>query len=251
MLRRPVDNEPLKKAGRTPASVPAHTRVYAVGDIHGRVDLLDSLLTRIDADIATSPIEHPIHVFLGDYIDRGPDSRAVIDRLIDRKLSHEMICLKGNHEALLLEFLENPEIFINWRRWGGSETLMSYGLAPSGLIGTEQRKYLADALLQAFPKKHRDFFSSLITKYVCGDYFFVHAGVRPGISLLAQAEDDLLWIREDFLFANDDFGKIIVHGHEPVRTPDVRPNRIGIDTGAYITGNLTCLVIEGEKLWFL
>lgn len=251
MLRRPVDNEPLKKAGRKPPSVPPQTRVYAVGDIHGRVDLLNSLLTRIDADLATSPIEHPIHVFLGDYIDRGPASRAVIDRLIDRKLTHETICLKGNHEALLLDFLENPDAFVNWRRWGGSETLMSYRLAPAGLIGTEQRKQLADALRQALPQRHRDFFSGLLAKYVCGDYFFVHAGVRPGISLTAQKEDDLLWIREDFLFATDDFGKIIVHGHEPVRTPDIRPNRIGIDTGAYITGNLTCLVIEGEKLWFL
>lgn len=251
MPRKPLNNEFLKRPGQPPPCVPPHVRIYAIGDIHGRVDLLNSLLTRIDADLARSPIEHPVHVFLGDYIDRGPASSAVIEQLIDRKLTHETVCLKGNHEVMLLDFLKNPDAFVNWRRWGGSETLMSYRLAPSGLIGTKQRKQLAEALQQAMPQSHRDFFSSLLVKYVCGGYFFVHAGVRPGIDLSAQVEDDLLWIREDFLFADDNFGKIIVHGHEPVQTPVLRTNRIGIDTGAYISGNLTCLVIEGNNLWLL
>ena len=185
-----------------------------------------------------------MQVFLGDYIDRGPSSRAVLDRLIDRSRTHEIVCLKGNHETYLFEFLRNPAVLADWRRLGGLETLMSYGLEPSMKADMAEQLELAKALEVSLPKHHRQFLRSLCTSFSCGDFFFVHAGVRPGIPLEQQREEDLLWIRDDFLLCEDDFGKIVVHGHTPVREPDIRPNRINIDTGAYATGRLTCLIIE-------
>jgi serine/threonine protein phosphatase 1 len=231
--------------------VPEGTRIYAVGDIHGRGDLLNAVLQRIDADQATHPCDRAIHVFLGDYLDRGPASRDVINRLIERSQNHETICLKGNHETFALAFLEDPATFDDWRRWGGLETLISYGLVPGGIMGAEKREELAAALRQAMPPEHKSFLSNLLLSYACGDFFFVHAGVRPRVKLASQEEYDLIWIRDEFLSSEADFGKIVVHGHTPVREPDVRANRINIDTGAYVTGRLTCLVIDGEDLFFI
>jgi serine/threonine protein phosphatase 1 len=251
VVRRPAAIRPTLSAGKQHPSVPAGTRIYAIGDVHGRADLLISLFERIDADLIADPIERPIQVFLGDYIDRGPASREVIERLIARKASHETVCLKGNHETFALEFLDDPGVLEDWRRWGGLETLLSYGVVSPGFSGLTDLDRLCTALNRAMPAEHVGFLANLETTYECGDYFFVHAGVRPGVKLWSQREQDLIWIREEFLSAEADFGKVIVHGHTPVREPEIRPNRINIDTGAYITGNLTCLVIEGEKLFFI
>lgn len=240
----------LLRARKSPPRLhrlPDGVRIYAVGDIHGRIDLLDSMLARIDADLARSPCSDPIEVFLGDYIDRGPASCAVIDRLIERRRSRRAICLRGNHETYLSAFLEAPETLRQWRRFGGIETLMSYGLRPGMSSSPDEEQRLAERLREAVCERHRMFLADLPTSFGCGDYFFAHAGVRPRIPLADQSEQDLLGIRGDFLDCGDDFGKLVVHGHTPVITPDFRANRINIDTGAYITGRLTCLRIEGQQ----
>jgi len=234
-----------------PARVPDGIRIYAIGDVHGRADLLDQVLTRIDADLAAFPAPRATQVFLGDYIDRGPDSRAVLERLIGRSRTHDTVCLKGNHETYLLEFLKNPSILDEWQSYGAFETLMSYGVAPSRNADPAAQARLAAALHCALPGSHRQFLETLRRCFVCGDFLFVHAGVRPGIPLTQQRDEDLLWIREEFLRFEGGFGKIIVHGHTPVLEPDIRPNRINIDTGAYATGRLTCLMIEGDEMLFL
>lgn len=230
------------------AFLPKGIRIYAVGDVHGRADLLKHVLARIDAHTAQNPVIRPVHLFIGDYIDRGPDSRDVLDLLIGTSDNHEAVFLKGNHEAFLLDFLENPSVLQTWGRNGGLETLMSYGLKPTLKANASAvQSDFADALGQALPKRHLDFLRNLASSFTCGDYFFAHAGVRPGVPLSAQREQDLLWIRDEFLLHEKSFGKTIVHGHTPVREIDIRSNRINIDTGAYVTGRLSCLVIEGES----
>jgi serine/threonine protein phosphatase 1 len=234
-----------------PPRLPDGVRIYAVGDVHGRADLLDQVLSRIDADLVGASNCRPIQIFLGDYIDRGPSSRMVIDRLIERSRTHEMVCLKGNHETYILEFLHNPAILGEWRQIGGLETLLSYGLRPSLSDDPAKQMELAGALAASLSDHHRQFLRNLLLSFTCGDFFFVHAGVKPGIPLAEQQEKDLLWIRDDFLLCEDGFGKMIVHGHTPVHDPDIRPNRINIDTGAYATGRLTCLIIENDKIFVL
>jgi serine/threonine protein phosphatase 1 len=223
-------------------------RVYAIGDIHGRVDLLDAAIERIDADLAAKPVPHSIEVFLGDYVDRGPASRQVLDRLVTRKRTRPVVFLKGNHETLMTDFLSNPRILDDWQRLGGLETLMSYGVTPTVDADAATQARFAAAFRQALPETHRKFLADLKSTFTCGDFFFVHAGVRPGIPLANQREEDLLWIRHDFLSCEKDFGKIIVHGHTPVSKPEIRPNRINIDTGAYATGQLTCLMLEADEI---
>jgi serine/threonine protein phosphatase 1 len=231
--------------------IPDGICVYAVGDVHGRIDLLDRLLARIDADQAERPVARPIEVFLGDYVDRGQDSAGVIDRLISRGGNHETVCLLGNHEDCLLEFFTNPGILTAWSQNGGLTTLLSYGLKPSIQSSSEEQRDLSAALAATMPASHRQFLSELPLSFGCGDYFFVHAGVRPGVPLARQREEDLLWIREEFLRHEGAFEKVIVHGHTPVREPDVRANRINIDTGAYATGRLTCVRLEGDEITFI
>lgn len=231
--------------------IPDGVRIYAVGDIHGRADLLDSVLTGIDADLETNPVSVGIEVYLGDYIDRGPASREVIDRLVVRNRSFRAVFLKGNHEAYLTDFATNPPIFEEWRQFGGRETLMSYGIVPPINSSEDEQERLAAAFDQALPASHRRFFGNLRLSFTCGDFFFVHAGVRPGTPLARQREVDLLWIRQDFLLCEEEFSKIIVHGHTPVPEPDIRPNRINIDTGAYATGRLTCLKLEDDRIDFI
>jgi serine/threonine protein phosphatase 1 len=233
------------------ARVPEGMRIYAIGDIHGRLDLLEQVLARIDADIARHPASNATRIFLGDYIDRGSDSRRVLDRLIGCCAAQPTVCLMGNHEAYLREFLTNPGILSVWRRYGGLDTLLSYGLAPRLESDAEEEQELASELARILPPGHLEFLSGLKPYFICGDFYFVHAGVRPGVSLTEQSEHDLLLIRADFLSCEDPFGKIVVHGHTPVPEPDVRPNRINIDTGAYATGRLTCLVLDGDELRFV
>ncbi len=241
---------PSAKSRRKLPRLPDGIRIYAIGDIHGRADLLEETFTRIDADLAKNPAAQNIEVFLGDYIDRGPASRQVLDRLVARRLTHQTVFLKGNHEAYLLEFLTNPPILTDWQYLGGLETLMSYGIKPSVNAATPVQTQLAVELDRELPESHRRFLGGLGLSFTCGDFFFVHAGVRPGIPLKMQHEEDLLGIRRDFLLCEDNFGKIVVHGHTPVMQPDVRPNRINIDTGAFATGRLTCLRLEGGEMHF-
>ena len=233
---------------KTQPRLPDGIRVYAVGDIHGRADLLNQMFAVIDADLASSPVSRSIEVYLGDYVDRGPYSGDTLDLLIERCHIREAVCLKGNHEAYLLEVLRDPTKLEEWQQFGGLQTLMSYGIQPSLYPDAAEQIELIRMLIKAMPGRHLKFLRSLKPSFVCGDFFFVHAGVRPGISLKEQEEADLLWIRDDFLESKANFGKYIVHGHTPVREPDIRPNRINIDTGAYATGNLTLLRIQGSSM---
>jgi serine/threonine protein phosphatase 1 len=240
-----------RKASRPRPRVPEGVRVYAIGDVHGRADLLADVFARIDADRGSFPIMKTIHVFLGDYVDRGPSSRDVIDLLIARGCKYPAIYLKGNHESFLIQFLKDPQVFVEWQPNRALPTLLSYGLVPSPNPDEQERAALASQLDQALPDSHRRFLEGLKLSFSCGDFFFVHAGVRPGIALADQREDDLLWIRDDFLLYEYPFEKVIVHGHSPVIAPDIRRNRIDIDTGAYATGKLTCLVLEGDTIRFI
>ena len=233
---------------KTQPRLPDGIRVYAVGDIHGRADLLNQMFAVLDADLASSPVRRSIEVYLGDYVDRGPHSGDTLDLLIERSHIREAVCLKGNHEAYLLEVLRDPTKLEEWQQFGGLQTLMSYGIQPSLYPDAAEQIELIRMLIKAMPGRHLKFLRSLKPSFVCGDFFFVHAGVRPGISLKEQEEADLLWIRDDFLESKANFGKYIVHGHTPVREPDIRPNRINIDTGAYATGNLTLLRIQGSSM---
>ena len=237
----------LRVRGRRP-SLPAELRIYAIGDIHGRLDLLDELLARISSDIALRPTARPLYVFLGDYIDRGSASRETIDRLIEHGKTHESVFLKGNHELIAIKCLSDRGLFDQWLRLGGLETLVSYGVPAETLANGKQIAELQSAFHGALPQAHFRFFRDLKNSFECGDFFFAHAGVKPNVELSRQKENDLLWIRGEFLTSKDDFGKIIVHGHTPTHEIEVAPNRINIDTGAFATGRLSCLVLEGEQL---
>jgi serine/threonine protein phosphatase 1 len=241
---------PFPTSRKTPPSLPDGVRIYAIGDIHGRADLLETTFNCIDADLARNPVPQSIEVFLGDYIDRGPASRQVLDRLIARCRTHGTVFLKGNHETYLMDFLTNPRVLKDWQQLGGLETLMSYGIRPTVNADAASQVGLAAALKQELPESHWRFLGDLRLSFTCGDFFFVHAGIRPGIALEKQREQDLLGIRADFLLCEDDFGKIIVHGHTPTVEPDIRANRINIDTGAFATGRLTCLKLEGAEMHF-
>jgi serine/threonine protein phosphatase 1 len=231
--------------------IPEGRRIYAVGDVHGRADLLGPLLARIDADLIAHPIAQSVQVFLGDYIDRGPHSREVLDLLIARRRRHMMLCLKGNHETYAARFLSDPSVLSDWKHIGGVNTLLSYGVNPSASENPRAQYEASAAFRQALPDSHRRFIHGLALSFTCGDFFFAHAGVRPGIPLRQQSRQDLIWIREEFLLHEEDFGKVVVHGHTPAREPEIRPNRINIDTGAYATGRLTCLVLEGDQMSFI
>lgn len=222
--------------------VAAPTRIYAVGDIHGCDAQLRVLHERILAD-SSEAAGRKVVVYLGDYIDRGPDSRAVIDRLLGEPLPGlEAVHLMGNHEAFLLGVLDHAEAPEPWLMNGGLETLVSYGIDPNETAGDGAR--LAAALAARLPGAHVAFLRRLRLCYEQGSYLFVHAGVRPGVPIARQEEGDLLWIREPFLSAREDFGCRVVHGHTPMPAPVIRPNRIGIDTGAVYGGVLTAAVLD-------
>lgn len=234
---------------RVGPSAPENQRVYAVGDIHGRVDLLDRMHRIIIADAAEYRGGVTI-VYLGDYIDRGADSKAVIDRLSQMR-GFRAHFLKGNHDATLLDFLREPETYQAWRNYGAQETLLSYGVRPPLFTSSEDHVRARDELREKLPEAHLRFFQELELSVSIGDYFFSHAGARPGIGLDEQFAEDLMWIREDFLTSRYDFGKVVVHGHSPHPAPVRLHNRIGVDTGAYATGVLSCVVLEGQTQRFL
>lgn len=239
---------PRNPPSREKPSLPDGVRIYAISDIHGCAHLLEPMLDVIDADVRLGRVSEAIEVYLGDYIDRGPDSRSTLDLLVERSRSRNAIFLCGNHEAFLVDLLRDPCRLPDWFRVGGLQTLLSYGITPSPAPGPVEQSALVDRFWAALPDPHREFLNALQLTYTCGDFFFVHAGVRPGTPLQDQLVRDLLWIRDEFLDSQQEFGKFVVHGHTPVKTADIRPNRVNIDTGAYATGNLTLLSIEGNRL---
>lgn len=227
----------------------AGERAYVIGDIHGRTDLLDRVHAAIDEDscrLTGSAIE----IYLGDYVDRGPDSAGVLDRLIERARRRPAVHIRGNHEVMFEEFLAGGVDPEEWRPVGGLETLLSYGVDVRGLTRAPRDRWVA-ATRPLVPEAHVEFLASLSDSLLLGGYFFTHAGIRPGVRLEDQVPDDLQWVRDVFLGDDRDHGAVIVHGHTPSMDPEFLPNRINLDTGAYMTGRLTCLVIEDAGLRLL
>lgn len=237
----------------TTPKLPEGELLYAVGDIHGRSDLLATLLRAIEADAAASEAEKRTLVFLGDYVDRGPDTRGVIEMLISGfPQGFEAHFLKGNHEALLLGFLDDPSSLDAWLLNDGDVTMASYGVDVDALYRARARpEEWRDAFAASLPEAHLSFFRDLKLSVAHGDYLFVHAGIKPGVPLAAQTEDDLVWIRRPFLDWNHPFEKFVVHGHTPAHEPVTRANRICVDTGACFTGRLTALRLENDTRRFL
>ncbi len=225
-------------------------RIYAIGDIHGRLDLLERAVAAIERDIEEyGPAV--LTVTLGDYVDRGPASCGVLERLASNPFPTPYVGLKGNHEAFMQAFLADPGLGPQWRQLGGLETLHSYGISVGRFMFGRSYADAAKELHEAMPMSHASFLQSLKTSHSHGRYFLCHAGVRPGVPLDCQDEHDLLWIRNEFLDSDLDFGKIVVHGHTPGGQPVVKANRINIDTAAFATGNLTCVALDEDGHRFL
>ena len=237
-----------KPKPKGPPRTPRGHRAYIVGDVHGRLDLLEQLLGLIEEDVERKPVRKSLLVFLGDLIDRGPDSRGVVERL--RTYRHDRLkpyFLAGNHEEVLLRLLAGERgILSSWLKYGGAECLQSYGLEPAALRDLGERAAL-DQVKRVIPAEHARFVSGFADTLSFGDYLFVHAGIRPRVDLSLQSQSDLRWIRSPFLEDDSDHGQVVVHGHTISPVVDERPNRIGIDTGAYRTGVLTALVLEGTE----
>jgi serine/threonine protein phosphatase 1 len=236
-----------KSETTSPARAPENTRIYAIGDVHGRLDCLLDLLGQIERDAATYSGQK-ILIGLGDYIDRGPDSKGVIERLMQPLEDFECHFLKGNHEQSLLSLFERTDYGKGWLTYGGLETLVSYRIPYQlGAPTPERLEGLRQTLLELFPASHRSWLAQLQLHLTFGDYHFVHAGVKPGIPLAEQSDDSRLWIRDEFLHYKGRLEKVIVHGHTISEEVETRPHRIGIDTGAYASGCLTALVLESEQ----
>lgn len=246
LLRRPRTGETAPKA------LPEGVRVYAVGDIHGHLELLLEMMDMIAEDLRLAPHPAPVEVFLGDLVDRGPDSRGVVEALAAAPPEgRTRVCLKGNHEQALIDFLGDAEEFLRLADFGGIETLASYGL-PFALLAPDADPEAAHAaLLERCPQHHLAFLKGLPVSHRIGEVLFAHAGIRPGVPLEEQSEEDLIWIREPFLRHPGPLPVRVVHGHTPVREPTVLPHRINVDTGAFATGRLTCAVLEGSEVRFL
>lgn len=230
--------------------IPDGSRVYAIGDVHGRLDLLDEMMTLIDREeAALGPTKTQI-VFLGDLVDRGPYSAGVVERAMEITETRPTTrFVLGNHEEVMLQCLAGDERAMKlFRRIGGRETMINYGV-PEFAIEALGDAELIERFDAVVPDHHRDFLATFEDMVVIGDYAFVHAGVRPGIAIEEQVPGDLRWIREPFISHADDLGKVVVHGHTITSSVDIRRNRIGVDTGAYWTGRLSALAIEGERRW--
>jgi serine/threonine protein phosphatase 1 len=230
----------------------AGARAYAIGDIHGRLDLLDELLRRVEDDIAARRPKKTYIVFLGDLVDRGPESAGVVERLRTWRPRHgRPIFLGGNHEEVLLRILGgDASILPDWLKFGGAECAHSYGIDVDALRRMEDDEAIG-AIRAKVPRSHREFLEHFADTFRFGDYLFVHAGIRPGIAVEEQDSHDLRWIREPFLGDAKEHGFVVVHGHTIVPRVDERPNRIAIDTGAYHSGVLTALGIEDGERWLI
>ena len=228
-----------------PASLPPGRRVYAIGDIHGCASQLANLHAKIEADLAARPIASALLLHVGDYVDRGIDTKGVIARLVDGSPipGTEMVNLMGNHENTMIDALSGERAAAtDWLFAGGRASLTSYGVDPDSP---------RDSWRQHVPDAHMTFLKQLKLMHREGGYAFVHGGVRPGVKLEEQARDDILRMRQPFLYSEMNFGAVVVHGHSPVKAPVIRHNRIAIDTGAVFGGDMTCLVLEGKQLGFL
>jgi serine/threonine protein phosphatase 1 len=227
-------------------------RAYAVGDIHGRVDLLEHLLAKIHSDLQRRPARKTLLVFVGDLVDRGPSSAQVIERLrCYRRDGIETVFLLGNHEEVLLRVIQGDSSVVDsWLKFGGLECLQSYGVKLSAIRG-RSAEHIVELVRATVPREHVEFLESFADSCRFGDYLFVHAGIRPGIEIDQQTQSDLRWIRDPFLYDETDHGVVVVHGHTISDEVEERTNRIGIDTGAYRSGILTALAIEGSERWLI
>ncbi|KAB7647920.1 metallophosphoesterase family protein [Polymorphobacter fuscus] len=235
----------------TKPRLPAGERIYAIGDVHGRLDLLYALLTRISADVAARPAMRTRYVILGDIIDRGPKSRDLMELLAGLDMPNFLV-LKGNHEAALLDVRHGDHDAARlWVTFGGLATLASFGVDIAALDPDDSDAIIA-TVRRVIPDSLAQWLEALPVSLTVGDYFFVHAGVRPGVPIARQSEDDLLWIRDPFLSSTADHGLMIVHGHSIHQAGiDFAANRIGVDTGAYRTGRLSAVGLEGDQVWSL
>lgn len=242
----------------SPVSGPPGGLLYAIGDVHGRLDLLQALIAKIRNDIAVTTLEpgrSPLVLFLGDYVDRGPASRDVIDEIItlQKDPSLKVVAIRGNHDQYVLDFLENPAIGPAWLDYGGGVTLASYGVIPPGnRTNTTAWEDASKLLAQLMPLDHLEFLKSTILVATFGNYVFVHAGVRPNVPLQSQDPVDLMSIRRQFLKAKDPLpGKVVVFGHTPFDRPSVRSGKLPLDTGAYATGILTAARLLEDRINFI
>ncbi len=238
------------------AALPGGLRIYAIGDIHGHADLLDLMAATIETDLVRNPAHDARAVFIGDYIDRGPDSAGVIERLASGRFPLPFETLRGNHEDVLMSALAASDDAVaagldHWYHIGGLETLRSYGVDVGKAARGKSPGRLRSALLDRLPETHQAFLRQTRLSLTLGDYFFVHAGARPGVPLDAQSPEDLMWIREECYGSDYDFGKVLVHGHTPRRRPEDLPRRINIDTGAFKWGVLSAVVLEAGTRRFL
>ena len=238
--------------GKKAKGGPPNLRAYAVGDVHGRLDLLLDLVGRIERDNARRPPARTYLIFLGDLVDRGPDSNGVVDHLLRRPpaFAHNVF-LKGNHEEFLLRVLAGEEdVVVDWLAYGGYECADSYGVSKGWTLNATPSE-IVKRLQAAVPEAHRTFLEGMADTFRFGDYLFVHAGIRPGVPVGEQSVKDLRWIREGFLESSADHGLIVVHGHTIVEEPEERANRIALDTGAYRSGVLTSVGLERGHRWFI
>ena len=283
MSLRRVACEPACARRQPPPRTPKDTVIYAIGDIHGSSPLLEEIIDAIRIDARGRRAGRRVVVFLGDYVNRGSDSRAVVELALDPGLpGFEIVALRGNNEDLLLRFLDGElSVGAHWLDYGGVETMSHYGMAvvsprtrdpaelealrwrseamPDYGVGSREPRGPEQAALErlrrdfaaTLPRRHLEFFRALRVAHREGDYYFAHAGIRPGVPLEGQTDLDRMWIRQSFLDSDADHGAVVVHGHSIAPAPEVRHNRIGIDTGAYRSGVLTCLVLEGSERAFL
>jgi serine/threonine protein phosphatase 1 len=236
------------RASSAPARAPSGYRAFAIGDVHGRLDLLDDIIGQVERDLAERKPRRALLLFLGDIIDRGPQSCQAVERLRTyRRPDLRTVFLMGNHEEVLLRLIAGERgILDSWLQFGGSECLKSYGVDPQSIRSLQEGEALA-VIKEAIPETHRKFIAGFADTLRFGDYLFVHAGIRPDVDLSLQSQSDLRWIRQPFLDDDSDHGFVVVHGHTISEDVVERPNRIGIDTGAYRSGVLTALVLEGEE----
>ena len=246
-IRRLFEREEI---ARPEAALPAGQRVYAVGDIHGRLDLFEVLIAAVEADDAASGSADTTVILLGDLVDRGPDSAGVIARAREWQRGRPVRILAGNHEEMFLQSFEKTETLRHFLRFGGKETVLSYGVDRQTYQAASVEE-VQELMQTAVPTEDRAFLESFEDMIALGDYLFVHAGISPEVPFEEQRTHDLRWIREPFLLDDTDHGFVVVHGHTISPEVELMPNRIGIDTGAYRTGVLTALAIEGSRTWFL